>query len=85
MTNSPFSPDYKPRLDWGAQNLDRQRGETVAKNLEKSRLANPAHDMKTGLTLNERISLLPRHFHVFTKPGKTNLEVVKVQPKEKNT
>ena len=72
MSNSPFSPDYKPQLNWGAQNLDKQRGDTVTKNLEKARLKNPAHDLKIGRTLNERISLLPRQFHVFSKavPGK---------------
>ena len=72
MSNNPFSPDYKPQLNWGAQNLDKQRGDTVTKNLEKARLKNPAHDLKIGLTLNERISLLPRQFHVFSKavPGK---------------
>lgn len=67
MTNSPFSKDYRPRLDWGAQNLDKQRGETVAKHLEKSRLKDPAHDMKTGLTLSERDQLMPKHFHVYSK------------------
>ena len=67
MSNSPFSKDYKPRLDWGAQNLDRQRGDTVAKNLEKARLKDPAHDMKTGLTLSERDHLIPKQFHVYSR------------------
>ena len=67
MTNSPFSKDYKPQLDWGAQNLDKQRGETVAKHLEKSRLKDPAHDLKTGLTLSERDHLLPKNFHVYSR------------------
>ena len=72
MSNSPFSQDYKPQINWGAQNLDRQRGDTVAKHLEQARLKDPAHDTKTGIKLNERDHLLPRHFHVYSKavPGK---------------
>ena len=67
MSNSPFSPDYKPKIDWGAQNLDKQRGNTVAKYLEKARLEDAAYDMKTGLKLSERDHLLPRDFHVYSK------------------
>ena len=72
MSNNPFSKDYKPKIDWHAQNMDKQRGDTVAKNLEQARLKDPAHDLKTGLKISERDFLLPRDFHVFSKavPGK---------------
>ena len=67
MSNSPFSKNYKPKLEWGAQNLDKQRGETVAKHLEQARLKDPAHDTKTGLKISERDQMLPKKFHVYSK------------------
>ena len=67
MSNSPFSPDYKPQLSWGAQNLDKQRATAVSIQVEKERMANRDYGKLTGISKTERMNLLPKQFHVYSK------------------
>lgn len=67
MSNSPFSKDYKPQIDWGAQNLDKQRGVAVSMHVEEIRLDKRDYGKLVGISKTERVSLLPKHFHVYSK------------------
>lgn len=67
MTNSPFSKDYQPKIDWKAQNLDKQRGTSVSMHVEEIRMDKRDYGKMSGITKEERVSLLPKHFHVYSK------------------
>lgn len=67
MSINPFSKDYKPQLEWGAQNMDRQRGTSVSINVEKIRMEKREYGKMAGISKAERESLLPKHFHVYSK------------------
>ena len=64
---SPFNPNYKPRINWTNQNLDKQRGIAVSMRVEEVRLDNRSYGKVTGISKNERENLLPRKFHVYSK------------------
>ena len=55
----------KPK--WGAQNLDKQRAQSVAQRLEEARLENRGYGTVTGLSKKE-VNLLPKLFHVYSRP-----------------
>lgn len=55
------------RVKWGAQNLDNQRGTSVAKRLEEARLDNRGYGTVVGLSKKETVNLLPREFHVYSR------------------
>lgn len=67
MTNSPFSKDYKPQIDWKTQNLDKQRSTSVSMRVEEVRMEHRDYGKMVGITKEERVSLLPKHFHVYSK------------------
>lgn len=67
MSNSPFSPDYKPQIDWKTQNLDKQRGVAVSMHVEDIRMDRRDYGKMAGISKEERVSLLPKHFHVYSK------------------
>jgi len=54
------------RIKWGVQNLDNQRGQSVAKRLEEARMDNRGYGTIVGMG-KETLNLLPREFHVFTR------------------
>ena len=66
MTN-PFSKDYKPQIDWKTQNLDKQRSTSVSMRVEEVRMEHRDYGKMVGITKEERVSLLPKHFHVYSK------------------
>ena len=55
----------KPK--WGVQNLDKQRGQSVAQRLEEARMENRGYGTVTGLSKKAEINLLPKDFHVYSK------------------
>lgn len=67
MSNSPFSKDYKPQIDWKTQNLDKQRSTSVSMRVEEVRMEHRDYGKMVGITKEERVSLLPKHFHVYSK------------------
>ena len=69
MSNSPFSKDYKPQIEWKAQNLDKQRGTAVSMHVEEIRMDNREYGKMAGISKTERVSLLPKLFHVYSKAG----------------
>ena len=72
MSANPFSKDYQPKIDWKAQNLDKQRGTSVSMHVEEVRMEHREYGKMVGISKNERVSLLPKLFHVYSKavPGK---------------
>ena len=56
------------KTDWGAQNLDKQRAQSVAKRLEENRMEKPTYGTLTGIS-NKPVNLLPKVFHVYSKAG----------------
>ena len=68
MSANPFSKDYQPKLNWHAQNLDRQRATSVSIKVEEVRLEkNREYGKMAGISKTERVSLLPKNFHVYSK------------------
>ena len=68
MSSNPFSPNYQPKINWHAQNLDRQRATSVSIRVEEVRLEKDREYGKmVGISKTERVSLLPKHFHVYSK------------------
>ena len=67
MSNSPFSKDYKPQIDWKTQNLDKQRGTSVSTHVEEIRMDKRDYGKMSGISKTERVSLLPKQFHVYSK------------------
>ena len=64
---SPFNPNYKSPINWRTQNLDKQRGTAVSMHVEGVRLENRDYGKVVGISKNERVSLLPKNFHVYSK------------------
>lgn len=64
---SPFNPNWKSPINWGTQNLDKQRSTAVSMQVEKERLANENYGKLTGISKSERVNLLPKQFHVYSK------------------
>lgn len=64
---SPFSPNWKSPINWRTQNLDKQRGTAVSMQVEKERLSNENYGKLTGISKTERMNLLPKQFHVYSK------------------
>ena len=71
MSNNPFSKDYQPKINWHAQNLDKQRGTAVSMHVEEVRMEHRDYGKVVGISKTERMNLLPKHFHVYSKavPG----------------
>ena len=68
---SPFSPNYKAKIDWGKQQKSAQAKEAVSKYIEKKRMENPDFDKTIGMVYSDKVTekLLPKKFHVFAKAG----------------
>lgn len=65
---SPFNENYKAQINWRPMQQVKDNGATVTKNLEKSRLKDPLHDVKKGISSVDK--LLPKQFHVYSRAGK---------------
>ena len=65
---SPFSPEYKQQINWRPMQQVKDNGAIVSKNLEKSRMKDPLHDVKKGISSIDK--LLPKKFHVYSRAGK---------------
>ena len=63
----PFSPAYQTKIKWRPMQALKNTSETMTKNLEQSRLADPLYDVKKGISTIDK--LLPKKFHVYSKAG----------------
>ena len=63
----PFNENYKAQINWRPMQALKNASETMTKNLEQSRLKDPLHDVKQGISSADR--LMPKLFHVYTKAG----------------
>lgn len=66
---SPFSPQYKPQLNWAPLQKLKDNSEAMTKMLEKARMKDEFHDAKQGLLINQHERLLPKKFHIYAKAG----------------
>lgn len=64
---SPFNPNYKAKIEWRAQNLDKQRGDTVTRLVNDARKRNHEPGATNVTGRNPHGLLDPKHFHVYMK------------------